>query len=79
MKSTTKVQGVTITRGEVSLTLDHGCLMYILGLFCNVATLVLNVTTLQRRDVNLTLFWNVATLAFHVATLVFHSSGMSRR
>ena len=52
MQSTTKVQRVTITRGEFSLTLDHGCLMYILGLLCNVTTLVFNVATLQRHDVS---------------------------
>ena len=31
------------------------------SLLCNVETLDLNVSTFQRRDVNLTLLWNVAT------------------
>ena len=62
MQSTTKVQRVTIARGEFTFILDHGCIMYILGLLCNVATL-------QRRDVSLTLLWHVATLDFNVAML----------
>ena len=52
IQSTTKVQSVTFTRGEFSLILDHGCIMYILCLPCNAATLALNVATLQRRDVS---------------------------
>ena len=45
MSSTKKVQRVTFTRGEFSLILDYGCIMYIVGLLCNVATLALNVAT----------------------------------
>ena len=52
MQSTTTIQSVTFTRGESSLILDHGFIMYILGLLCNVVTLALNVATLQRRDVS---------------------------
>ena len=52
MQSTTKVQSVTFTRGEFSFILDHGCVMYILGLLCNVVTLALNVSTFQRPDVS---------------------------
>ena len=36
---------------EFSLILENGSLKYILSLLCNVATLALNVKTLQRRDV----------------------------
>ena len=52
MSSTKKVQRVTFTRGEFSLILDYGCIMYIVGLHCNVAILELNVATLQCRDVS---------------------------
>ena len=45
MSSTKKVQRVTFTRGEFSLILDYGCIMYIVGLLCNVAMLALNVAT----------------------------------
>ena len=90
MQSTTKVQSVTFTRGEFSLILDHGYIMYILGLLCNVTTLALNVMTSQRRDVSLTTLWNVATLIFttlwnvatldpDVAALDAFLSGTSRR
>ena len=49
--STPNVQRVTFTRGEFSLILDYSCTLYILGLLCHIATLVLNVATLKRRDV----------------------------
>ena len=52
MQSYTKVQRNTFKRGELSLILDHGCLMNILGLLCNIATLALKVATLQRRDIS---------------------------
>ena len=47
----TKVQRCTFIRGEFSLILDHGSLICIFSLLCNVATLALKVATLQRRDV----------------------------
>ena len=54
MQSTTKVQRVTITRGEFSLILDNGWIMYILGLLCNVAMLAPKRRDVrsQRRDVD---------------------------
>ena len=60
------VQRVTFTRGEFSLILDYSCILYILGLLCHVATLVPNVATSRRRDVETSrrqfeLLWNVAT------------------
>ena len=64
--STTNVQRVTFTRGEFSLILDYSCILYILGLLCHVATLVLNFATLKCRDFETSgrqfeLLWNVAT------------------
>ena len=64
--STTNVQRVTFTRGVFSLILDYNFILYILGLLCHVATLVLNVATLKHREVETSrsqfeLLWNVVT------------------
>ena len=57
MQSTTNVQRVTITRGELSLISDHDCLNVHFGPSLSRR----DVGSQHRDDVSLTLLWNIAT------------------
>ena len=57
MQSTTNVKRVTITQGDFSLISYHDCIDVHFGPFLSCR----DVETSQRRDISLTLLWNVAT------------------